>query len=91
MVVFTTNTNWKGLRRENYLAQHQVGFHFCARHPVQAYMWLELAAAQGGEFYQSQRNEAGRQMTPDQIAQAKALAAAWKPKVAAVPGVKAKD
>jgi len=30
-------------------------------------------------------------MTPDQIAQAKALAAAWKPKVAAVPGVKAKD
>src|SRR5207249_1464860 len=28
--------------------------------PVQAYMWLELAAAQGGEFYQSQRNEAGR-------------------------------
>ena len=59
--------------------------------PVQAYMWLELAAAQGGEFYQSQRNEAGRQMTPDQIAQAKALAAAWKPKVAAVPGVKAKD
>ncbi len=44
--------------------------------PVQAYMWLELAAAQGGEFYQSQRNEAGRQMTPDQIAQAKALAAA---------------
>ena len=59
--------------------------------PVQAYMWLELAAAQGGEFYQSQRNEAGRQMTPDQIAQAKALAAAWKPKVAAVPGVKVKD
>ncbi len=54
-------------------------------------MALELAAAQGGEFYQSQRNEAGRQMTPDQIAQAKALAAAWKPKVAAVPGVKAKD
>ena len=59
--------------------------------PVQAYMWLELAAAQGGEFYQSQRNEAGRQMTPDQIAQANALAAAWKPKVAAVHDVKAKD
>ena len=54
-------------------------------------MWLQLAAAQGGEFYQSQRNEAEKQMTPDQIAQAKALAAAWKPKVATVPGVKAKD
>ena len=53
--------------------------------PVQAYMWLELAAAQGGEFYQSQRNEAGRQMTPDQIAQGKALAEAWEPKVAADP------
>ena len=62
-----------------------------ARDFVQADMWLRLAAAQGGEFYQSQRTEAGRQMTPDQIAQAKALAAAWKPKVAAVPGVKAKD
>src|SRR5213594_1303681 len=59
--------------------------------PVQACMWLELVAAQGGEFYQSQRNEAGRQMTPDQITQAKALAAAWKPKVAALHDVKAKD
>jgi len=46
---------------------------------VQAYMWLQLAAAQGGEFYQSQLIEAAKQMSPDQIAQGKALAAEWKP------------
>ncbi len=46
---------------------------------VQAYMWLQLAAAQGGEFYQSQLTEAARQMTVGQIAQGKALAAEWKP------------
>jgi TPR repeat protein len=48
---------------------------------VQAYMWLQLAAAQGGEFYQSQLNEAAKQMTREQIAQGKALAAEWKPSV----------
>jgi len=48
---------------------------------VQAYMWLQLAAAQGGEFYQSQLNEAAKQMTPEQIAQGKSLAAQWKPTV----------
>jgi len=58
---------------------------------LQAYMWLELAAAHGGEFYQSQRNDAERQMTAEQIAQAKTLAAAWKPKVAAVSGEGRKD
>jgi len=57
-----------------------------AHDPVQADMWLRLAAAHNGEFYQSQLAEAEKQMTPDQIAQAKALVAAWKPKVAAVPG-----
>jgi TPR repeat protein len=46
---------------------------------VQAYMWLQLAAAQGGEFYQSQLIEAAKQMSPDQIAQGRALAAQWKP------------
>ena len=59
-----------------------------AHDSVQAEMWLRLAAAHGGEFYQSQLGEAEKQMTPDQIAQAKALVAAWKPKVAAVPSAK---
>ncbi len=62
-----------------------------AHDPVQADMWLRLAAAQGGEFYQSQRDAAEKQMTPDQINQAKALAAAWKPKVSAVAGAKTKE
>ena len=52
---------------------------------VQADMWLRLAAAHGGEFYESQLAATEKQMTPDQIAQAKALAAAWEPKVAADP------
>jgi len=58
---------------------------------VQADMWLQLAAAQGGEFYQRQREEAEKQMTADQIEQAKALAAAWKPKVRPVSGVNTKN
>jgi TPR repeat protein len=52
---------------------------------VQADRWLQLAAMQGGDFYQGQCDAAEKQMTPDQIAKAKALAAAWKPKVA--PGL----
>jgi len=56
-----------------------------AHDSVQADMWLRLSAAHGGEFYETQLREAERQMTPDQIARAKALVAAWKPKAAAVP------
>ena len=56
-----------------------------ARDFVQADMWLRLAAAHDGEFYQSQLAAAEKQMTPDQIAQGKALAAAWEPKAAADP------
>jgi TPR repeat protein len=49
---------------------------------IQADMWLRLAVAQEKdlEFYRTQRDAAERQMTADQIAQATALAAAWKPK-----------
>jgi TPR repeat protein len=58
---------------------------------VQADMWLLLAAAHGGEFYRLQRDEAEKQMTPDQIAQAKALASQWKPRVAAILDTKMKN
>lgn len=58
---------------------------------VQADMWLRLAAAQGGEFYQAQLDEAEKQMTSDQIAQAKDMASAWKPKTPAIPGIELKD
>ncbi len=46
---------------------------------VQADMWLQLAAAQGDPLAPKQRDKLEQQMTPDQIAKARALAAAWKP------------
>ena len=55
--------------------------------PVQAEMWLRLAAKQNLEFYQNELLGAEKQMTADQIANGKALAEAWKPK----PGLKPDD
>ena len=51
------------------------------RDPVQAEMWLRLAAKGNLEFYQNELLAAEAQMTPEQIAKGKALAEAWKPKV----------
>jgi TPR repeat protein len=53
-----------------------------ARDPIQAEMWLRLAAKGNLEFYQNQLRAAEQQMTPDQIAKGKAMAEAWKPKAA---------
>ena len=50
------------------------------RDPVQAEMWVQLAAKNNLDFYQSELSAAERQMSPDQIAKGKALAQAWKPK-----------
>ncbi len=50
------------------------------RDPVQAEMWLQLAAKNNLDFYQNSLRAAEGQMTADQIAKGKALAAAWKPK-----------
>ena len=50
------------------------------RDPVQAEMWLQLAAKGNLEFYQRTLFAAEEQMTADQVARGKALAAAWKPK-----------
>ena len=58
------------------------------RDPVQADMWLRLAAKDNLEFYQTQLLAAEGQMTPDQIARGRALAEAWKPKVTAEPASK---
>ena len=49
------------------------------RDPVQAEMWLRLAAKDNLEFYGSTLRAAEGQMTADQVAKGKALAAAWKP------------
>jgi TPR repeat protein len=48
------------------------------RDSVQAYMWLSLAAAKDGNT-RSLLDSIARGMTPNQIADAKKLAAAWKP------------
>jgi len=53
-----------------------------ARDPIQAEMWLRLAAKDNLEFYQRQLLAAEEQMTPEQIAKGKAMAEAWKPKAA---------
>ncbi len=50
------------------------------RDPVQADMWLRLAAENNLEFYQNELRAAERAMTQAQIEKGKALAAAWKPK-----------
>ncbi len=51
---------------------------------VQADMWLQLAAAGGDPLAAKQRARAEGQMTPDQVAKARLLAAAWKPKTSPV-------
>jgi|SRR5215469_15823342 len=53
-----------------------------ARDPIQAEMWLRLAAKDNLEFYQNQLRAAEQQMTPEQIAKGKKMAEAWKPKAA---------
>jgi uncharacterized protein len=50
------------------------------REPVQADMWLRLAAKDNLDFYKNELRVAEGQMTPEQIAQGKALAESWKPK-----------
>lgn len=55
-----------------------------ARDPVQAEMWLRLAAKGNLPFYEAELASAERQMSLDQIAKGKALAEAWRPK----PGLK---
>ena len=56
--------------------------------PVQADMWLRLAAKDNLPFYQLQLETAERQMNAAQIAKGKALAAAWKPKHGLHPDAK---
>jgi TPR repeat protein len=57
------------------------------RDPVQAEMWLWLAAKDNLEFYDKGLRAAEKEMTPEQVASGKALAAAWKPK----PGLRPED
>ncbi len=57
------------------------------RDPAQGDMWLRLAAKDNKEFYQGELHAAEREMTPDQIAKGKELAAAWKPRSASTSAI----
>jgi uncharacterized protein len=50
------------------------------RDDVQAYMWFELSAAQGGQSAVNNRDAAAQRMTAEQIAEAQKLAREWQPK-----------
>lgn len=54
--------------------------HSLPRDPVQAEMWLRLAAKNNLEFYANELLNAEGQMTAAEIAKGKALAEAWTPK-----------
>jgi hypothetical protein len=56
------------------------------RDPVQAELWLRLAAKDNLDFYQNELLGAEKQMTAEQVAKGKALAEAWKPN----PGLRPK-
>jgi len=55
------------------------------RDPVQAELWLSLAARQNLQFYKSELDKAESQMSPGEIARGRGLAAAWKPKAGQKP------
>ncbi len=57
------------------------------RDPVQAELWLLLAADHNLDFYRAALRAAEAQISPAQLAKGRALAAAWKPK----PGLKPDD
>ena len=59
---------------QNYLQ----GLKELPRDPVQADMWLRLAAKNNLPFYGLQLQSAEGQMNADQVARGKALADAWK-------------
>ena len=50
------------------------------KNKVQAYKWLSLAATNGDKSAPMLLNLLAKEMTPAQIAEAKKLASAWKPK-----------
>ena len=85
--------NWLHLSAEqgNQDAQYLLGKTYSQgvqgvpRDPVQAEMWLWLAAQNNLAFYQGELLSAERQMTMDQMAHGRALAVAWKPKTGLKP------
>jgi len=85
--------NWLRLSADqgNQDAQYLLGKAFVhglpslPRDPVQAELWLSLAAKKNLPFYKSELDNAESQMSPSEIASGRALAAAWKPKAGHKP------
>jgi TPR repeat protein len=70
----------------NASAQFSLGFMYeigqgVPQDYVQAYMWFNLAAAQGTRGAAEWRERLATRMTPAQIAEAQKLASEWKPKL----------
>jgi TPR repeat protein len=66
----------------NITAQTVVGLMYYFNHGgdyVNAYMWFNLAAAQGNAFAEMFLRDTADKMTPEQIAEAQKLAREWKP------------
>jgi hypothetical protein len=75
-----------GAEKGNASAQFSLGFMYekgqgVPQDYVQAYMWFNLAAAQGTGGAAEWREHIAARMTPAQIAEAQKLAREWKPKL----------
>ena len=65
-------------------SQTKLGFMYEAgrgvpKDPVQAYLWLSLAVFQGDTVAIERRNFLGKNLSADQLAEARRLAREWKP------------
>ena len=74
-----------GAEKGDASAQFSLGFMYelgqgVPQDYVQAYMWFNLAAAQGTRGAAEWREHIAARMTPAQIAEAQKLASEWKPK-----------
>ena len=72
--------------RGNASAQFSLGFMYekgqgVPQDYVQAYMWFNLAAAQGTKGAAEWREHIAARMTPAQIAEAQKLTSEWRPKL----------
>ena len=73
----------QGMQDAQYLLgkAYLTGDNALPREGAQGDMWLRLAAKGNKQFYQDELAGAERQMTAEEIAKGKELAAAWRPKV----------
>ena len=58
---------------------YRQGSNLVLQDPIEAYKWLSLAAKDGDATTKRLRDVFARQLTPEQIAEAKRLVAEWEP------------